>query len=254
MFDFDSVYRKHPPINHTYTQAALAYSARDRRWHAHVVARHALKDAAAGAAAAAVCRAGVYWGRLALPATGEFAGRVALSASDVLASSEAALAYPSVAVADGGTVWVGFSFWGPKHAPGAGYARVPPGGAAFEPLAHVARRGVGAIGDAGGPGVAWGARTSADADGEAAFLCAPYAAGGRAFGAWIARVDAAALTAALRPKTEAAALLAPGYVAGRTHERVAAFSAQQGGGSASAPRDCRAGGGAAGGGNGGCAS
>jgi hypothetical protein len=83
-------------------QAALTFNSADGRWHAHAVSRHLGGGAA--------CKPGVYWGRVALPADGELAGRASLSASDAVWHEEAGLAYPSVAVAANGVAWVGCVF------------------------------------------------------------------------------------------------------------------------------------------------
>lgn len=105
-------FKKHscrqPRHINTHLQAALARNGSEGRWYVHVVARHTLKDG---------CKCGVYWGRLALPGDGDLVGRVTLSASDYLVSSDVAITHPSVAVSAAGVVWVGYSFWGTKNAP-----------------------------------------------------------------------------------------------------------------------------------------
>lgn len=74
---------------------------------------------------------GVYWGRLALPSSGELVGRVQLQASDQIASLEVGLAYPSVAVTASGVVWVGFSFSGAQQYPGVWGCGASPGSLGF---------------------------------------------------------------------------------------------------------------------------
>jgi hypothetical protein len=83
----------------------------DGKWLVNLVARQL----------ATGCHSGVYWGRIALPSSGELAGRASLQASDQLwATNELSLAYPSVAVAGSGVVWVGYVLSGSSTPAGAG--------------------------------------------------------------------------------------------------------------------------------------